>query len=76
MTQNIINGNVHRGVTILNAEGAYSHQKKNVIMCVIKRTQMGEMRRLVRRVDEHAFFIVTDAKNVFGIGFEDISEVR
>ena len=76
LTQNIINGNVHRGVTILNAEGAYSHQKKNVIMCVIKRTQMGEMRRLVRRVDEHAFFIVTDAKNVFGIGFEDISEVR
>ena len=76
LTQNIINGNVHRGVTILNAEGAYSHQKKNVIMCVIKRTQMGEMRRLVRRVDEHAFFIETDAKNVFGIGFEDISEVR
>jgi uncharacterized membrane-anchored protein YitT (DUF2179 family) len=76
LTQSIINGNVHRGVTILNAEGAYSHQKKNVIMCVIKRTQMGEMRRLVRRVDEHAFFIVTDAKNVFGVGFENISEVR
>jgi uncharacterized membrane-anchored protein YitT (DUF2179 family) len=76
LTQSIINGNVHRGVTILSAEGAYSHQKKNVIMCVIKRTQMGEMRRLVRRVDEHAFFIVTDAKNVFGVGFENISEVR
>ena len=76
LTKSIINGNVHRGVTILNGEGAYSHQKKNVIMCVIKRTQMGEMRRLVRRVDEHAFFIVTDAKNVFGTGFENISEVR
>ena len=76
LTQSIITGHVHRGVTILKAEGAYSHQKKNVIMCVIKRTQMGEMRRLVRRVDEHAFFIVTDAKNVFGNGFESISEVR
>ena len=76
LTQSIINGNVHRGVTILSAEGAYSHQKKNVIMCVIKRTQIGEMRRLVRRVDERAFFIVTDAKNVFGRGFENISEVR
>lgn len=76
LTKSIINGNVHRGVTILNGEGAYSHQKKNVIMCVIKRTQMGEMRRLVRSVDERAFFIVTDAKNVFGVGFENISEVR
>ena len=76
LAQEIISGHVHRGVTILEGEGAYSHTRKNVIMCVIKRTQMGEMRRLVRRVDERAFFIVTDAKNVFGNGFESISEVR
>ena len=76
LCQEIISGSVHRGVTILQGQGAYSHQAKHVIMCVIKRTQMGEMRRLVRRVDEHAFFIVTDAKNVFGVGFENISEVR
>ena len=76
LAQEILSGHVHRGVTILEGEGAYSHRRKNVIMCVIKRTQMGEMRRLVRRVDEHAFFIVTDAKNVFGTGFENISEVR
>ena len=76
LTQEIISGHVHRGVTILSGEGAYSHQKKNVIMCVIKRTQIAELRRLVRSVDERAFFIVTDAKNVFGNGFENISEVR
>ena len=76
LARQIISGHVHRGVTILEGEGAYSHQRKNVIMCVIKRTQMGEMRRLVRSVDERAFFIVTDAKNVFGNGFESISEVR
>ena len=76
LVQEILSGHVHRGVTILDGHGAYSHQNKNVIMCVIKRTQMGEMRRTVRRVDEHAFFIVTDAKNVFGNGFESISEVR
>ena len=76
LAKEIISGHVHRGVTILEGEGAYSHQTKHVIMCVIKRTQIGEMRRLVRRVDERAFFIVTDAKNVFGNGFESISEVR
>lgn len=72
----IISGHVRRGVTILEGEGAYSHRKKDVIMCVIKRTQIAEIRRLVKNVDEHAFFIVVDAKNVFGNGFENISEVR
>ena len=67
---------MHRGVTILNGEGAYSHQQKQVIMCVIKRTQIAELRKLIRIVDERAFFIVTDAKNVFGNGFENISEVK
>ncbi len=76
LAREIISGHVHRGVTILEGEGAYSHQTKHVIMCVIKRTQIGEMRRLVKQVDERAFFIVTDAKNVFGNGFESISEVR
>lgn len=72
----IVSGHMRRGVTILEGEGAYSHKKKDVIMCVIKRTQIAELRKLVRSVDERAFFIVTDAKNVFGNGFENISEVR
>ena len=43
-------------------------------MCVIKRVQIAELKRAVRSVDEKAFVIVTDAKNVFGNGFERISE--
>ena len=45
-------------------------------MCVIKRPQIAELKRLVKGIDEHAFFVVTDAKNVFGNGFESISEVK
>lgn len=76
MSERITKGRLHRGVTILEGEGAYSHTRKHVIMCVIKRTQIAEMRRIVKSVDEHAFFVVSDAKNVFGNGFENISEVR
>ena len=76
MIREILNGHMHRGVTVLEGEGAYSHKEKKVLMCVIKRTQIGEIRNLVRSVDEHAFFIVVDAKNVFGNGFENIAEVR
>ena len=76
LIRDIISGHIRRGVTVLEGQGAYSHNTKHVIMCVIKRTQIAELRRIVNNVDERAFFVVSDAKNVFGNGFENISEVR
>ena len=76
LIKGIISGPLRRGVTVLEGEGAFSHRQKHVIMCVIKHTQIAEMRRLVRSLEEHAFFVVTDVKNVFGKGFESISEIR
>ena len=69
-----ITDKLHRGVTILSGEGAYSHKDKQVILCVIKRTQIADIRKIIRNIDENAFFIVSDAKNVFGKGFGDISD--
>ena len=67
-------GQLHRGVTLLHAEGAYSPEEKQVIMCVIKRPQIAAIRRMVRAIDPKAFMVVTDAKNVFGKGFDSIVE--
>lgn len=67
-------GELHRGVTLLSGEGAYTHEKRPVVMCVIKRPQIAAIRRLVRRLDPDAFLIVTDAKNVFGKGFDSIND--
>ncbi len=76
LIEEITSGRMHRGVTVLEGEGAYSHTKKHVIMCVIKRSQIPEVRRLIRSIDEQAFVIMTEAKNVFGNGFGNIAEVR
>ena len=76
ITKEIVSGPLHRGVTLLEGRGAYSGAHRDVLMCVIKRQQIGQLKRLVKNVDEKAFFIVTNAKNVFGNGFENISEVR
>lgn len=67
-------GELHRGVTLLSGEGAYTHEKRPVVMCVIKRPQIAVIRRLVRTLDPNAFLIVTDAKNVFGKGFDSIND--
>lgn len=69
-----ITDRLHRGVTILEGEGAYSHQNKQVLLCVVKRTQIADIRKIIKNIDENAFFIITDAKNVFGQGFGDISD--
>lgn len=76
ITKEIVSGPLHRGVTLLEGRGAYSGTHREVMMCVIKRQQIGQLKRLVRNVDEKAFFIVTNAKNVFGNGFESFTEVR
>ena len=76
ITKEIVSGPLHRGVTLLEGRGAYSGTHREVMMCVIKRQQIGQLKRLVRNVDEKAFFIVTNAKNVFGNGFEGFTEVR
>lgn len=76
ITREIVSGPLHRGVTLLDGRGAYSGSHRDVLMCVIKRQQIGLLKRIVKACDERAFFIVTNAKNVFGNGFENISEVR
>ena len=76
ITKEIVSGPLHRGVTLLEGRGAYSGAHRDVMMCVIKRQQIGQLKHLVKNVDEKAFFIVTNAKNVFGNGFESFTEVR
>lgn len=69
-----INREMHRGCTFLKGQGGWTGHDQPVILCVIKRPEIAQMRALVRQVDEHAFFIVSEAKDVFGKNFENISQ--
>ncbi|MCD7776580.1 MAG: YitT family protein [Firmicutes bacterium] len=61
-----------RGVTILHGLGWYSGQEKNVIMCVVKRSELFRLKSTVKVVDDKAFMILADAKEVLGHNFEQI----
>lgn len=63
---------LHRGVTMINGKGAYSGLDKQVLLCVVKRQQIVEIRRLIRGIDQQSFVIVTDTRDVFGKGFGNI----
>jgi phosphatidylglycerophosphate synthase len=65
---------LRRGVTFLHGEGAWSGAQKNVILCVIKQQQIVELKKLVEAIDEKAFMIVSDSREVFGKGFAYIGD--
>ena len=70
----VITSRLRRGVTYIHGEGAWSGQKKNIILCVIKRNQIVELKKLVREIDDKAFMIVSDSREVFGKGFTYIGD--
>ena len=70
----VITSTLRRGVTYIHGEGAWSGQKKNIILCVIKRNQIVELKKLVREIDDKAFMIVSDSREVFGKGFTYIGD--
>ncbi len=65
---------LHRGVTYLHGQGAWSGEEKDIILCVIKRSQIVELKHLIRALDDRAFVIVSDAREVFGNGFSYIGD--
>ena len=71
--QNAIVNQLHRGVTVLYGMGAYSGADKQVLLCAIKHQQIVSIREVIRKIDQNAFVIVTDAHDVFGQNFGDIT---
>jgi len=60
---------VGRGATILQGEGAFTHQEKRVVFVVVSLTQIAKIKLLVQGVDPNAFMIVHDVAEVMGRGF-------
>lgn len=57
-----------RGVTILDTYGAFTHQHNSMLYCVIPKQQLSSLKRIIRSVDEHAFFTIIPVTGVYGHG--------
>lgn len=62
---------VDRGVTSLNAVGAYTGQDRDVLLCACSKAEAYVVRAAVREADEQAFIMFTETSEVFGEGFKD-----
>lgn len=71
-TNEIANEIIHklsRGVTLLNSQGYYTKDNKQVIYCVVNKYQLSELKDIVKKIDKSSFVIINDAKEVIGNGF-------
>ncbi len=59
-----------RGVTFLNAKGGYAYEDREILLCIVNRFQIGEIRSIVKNIDNKAFVFSVDVNEIFGEGFE------
>ncbi|WP_461206982.1 YitT family protein [Clostridium sp. DL1XJH146] len=55
-----------RGVTLLNAEGCYTHSTKKFIYVVVQKHQLMPLRKIVSSIDETAFVTVSPVNDILG----------
>ncbi|MCG7339812.1 YitT family protein [Staphylococcus sp. ACRSN] len=65
----VIDEQVGRGLTILNGRGYFSREDKDVLYVVITKTQVTKAKRLIKKIDNNAFLVIHDVRDVYGNGF-------
>ena len=60
---------VGRGVTHLEAKGAYTGTQQPVVLCVVARQEIMSVKRIVEEEDEKAFMFISEAHEALGEGF-------
>jgi len=59
-----------RGVTALKGKGMFTGQDKQVLFCVVHRSQIPQLKEIVKEVDKRAFIVLADIREVLGEGFQ------
>ena len=61
---------INRGVTGLYGKGMYTGNNKLILMCAAGRRDVSRLKSMVMRIDKNAFVVVTNSREVLGIGFK------
>ncbi|AUN13978.1 membrane protein [[Clostridium] sordellii] len=60
-----------RGVTLIEAEGAYTHEKKKIVYCIVASNEIPKIKEIALKYDKKAFISVNDVNEVKGRGFKE-----
>jgi uncharacterized membrane-anchored protein YitT (DUF2179 family) len=63
---------MERGVTFLDARGGFTGAERTLIYCVISRSEVAQIKDLVKETDPTAFMVVGQAYEALGEGFRPL----
>ncbi len=64
--------NMRRGVTGLQSISMYHGNQRTVLLCVIRKVELPKLKHVVHELDQDAFMIVSDAREILGKGFKSM----
>lgn len=65
-----IGDKIKRGTTGLFGKGMYTKEEKMVLMCAASRGDIAKIKMVARKIDPHSFIVITNAREVVGLGFK------
>ena len=65
-----------RGVTMLDGEGGYLHNKTQLVLSVISNRELPKLEKLAHNIDSECFMIISHVKEVRGRGFSMHKQYR
>jgi len=63
---------LHHGVTVSTVTGEYTREERFMIHTVCKRIEAVKLRDEIKKIDPHAFIIITTSSEIIGRGFRSI----
>ena len=53
------------GITVMNARGGYTNDKKKVLMCAVPTRNYYQLKEVIKEIDKDVFFLVTDTYEIY-----------
>jgi len=69
-----IMNDLQRGATLFKGKGMYTKEEKDILLCVVSRSQFTKTKEIVNSIDSDAFIMVTEISEVLGEGFEEVKK--
>lgn len=69
-----IGEDIERGSTGIYARGMYNQEDRVLLWCVASRRESAKIRKIVTEIDEKAFIVISNAREVYGKGFKKMEK--
>jgi len=64
---------MNRGVTVLSGKGAYSGEERDILYCVVIRSEVAQLKSIINEIDPQAFMVIGQAHEALGEGFKPLN---